>query len=182
MPRINFPNFIIVSGAGQKVGKTHMATALIRKFSARFPLLALKISPHVHDSLGNTSLRSASGGIRIFQDLAPHHKNSGKFLEAGAQASFFMETGDEHLAGAFDIFMKECNPMNLPVICESGALSSLIKPGILIFIMQPADDLPENKSATLLDADVVLNAKTFSSREITDKIDFSANSWHLVPG
>jgi hypothetical protein len=182
MPRKSFPNFIIISGAGQKVGKTHMATALIRLFSGKFPLLALKISPHVHDSLGNTSLRTAKGGIRIFQDLAPHHKNSGKFLEAGATASFFMETDDQHLAGAIDIFMPECNPMNHPVICESGALSGLIKPGILIFITQSTDNLPEKKLSTLHEADLVLPAKTFSTREITDRISFSENSWHLVPG
>jgi hypothetical protein len=182
MPRKLFPKFIIVAGAGQKVGKTHMATALIREFSIRFPLLALKISPHVHDSLGNTRLLSASQGMRIFQDLAPHHKNSGKFLEAGAHASYFMETDDDHLAEAFDIFMKACNPMNHPVICESGALGGLIKPGILIFITQSADDLPENKLTALYEADVVLPAKSFPALEITDRISFLGNKWCLSPG
>lgn len=72
-----------------------MATALIRVFSAKFPLLALKISLHVNDSLGNTSLIEVAEGFRIFRDLGPHHKNSRKFLEAGARQSYFMETGDK---------------------------------------------------------------------------------------
>jgi hypothetical protein len=182
MPRKLFPNFIIVSGAGQKVGKTHLATALIRLFSNVVPLVALKISPHVHDSLGNTILRFSSWGIRIFQDLAPHHKNSGKFLEAGAQESFFMETDDEHLEEAFDIFMKECNSTNHPVICESGALGGLIKPGILIFITHSTENLPEPKRKTLHQADLVLPAKIFSSKEITNRISFSGNNWCLTPG
>jgi hypothetical protein len=182
MLRKPFPHFIIISGSGKKVGKTFMATALIRAFSGKFPLLALKISPHVHDSLGSASLRSASGGFRIFEDLAPHRKNSGKFLEAGALQSYFMETDDEHLAEAFDVFMKDCNPMNYPVICESGALSKLIRPGISIFITSPSDDLPAHKLFTLHQADLVLSSKIFSTTEIIEKIDFSGKSWHMVPG
>jgi hypothetical protein len=179
MSRISYPHFIIISGSGKKVGKTHMGTALIRSFSVKFPLLALKISPHVHDSLGNTRLRSASGGIRIFQDTGIHLKNSGQFLEAGALQSFFMETDDEHLAVAFNLFMKECNPMDYPVICESGALSRLIKPGISIFILQSARDLPEHKLMTMHQADLVLPAKSFSTSQVIDRIDFSDNRWDL---
>ena len=156
-----------------------MATAIIHAFSGKFPLLALKISPHVHDSLGNTSLRHESEGIRIFQDLGTHHKNSGKFLEAGALQSFFMETGDERLAEAFTIFNKECNPKNLPVISESGALSNLVKPGISIFITHPTVDLEEHKLTSLRQADLVLPAGLFFTPEIIGTIDFSENGWHF---
>jgi hypothetical protein len=177
--RKSVPNFIILSGSGRMVGKTFMGSALIRAFSDKFPLLALKISPHIHDSLGNTKLRSTSAGIRIFEDLGPHHKSSGQFLESGATQSYFMETNDEHIAEAFDLFIKECNPLNLPVVCESGALGRLIKPGILIFITHSHDDLPEHKLTTLHWADLVLPAKTFSAREVIQKISFPANGWRL---
>jgi len=181
MIRKLFPNFIIISGSGKKVGKTYLATALINEFSSRFPLTALKISPHVHDSLGNTCLRSASEGIRIFQDLGPHHKNSGKFLEAGALQSFFMETDDEHLAEAFDLFTKVCNPLNYPVICESGALNNLVKPGVSIFITRSTKDLPVKKQATLHLADLVLPAKSFSTPGIIERINFTEGIWLLSP-
>ncbi len=179
MIRKPLPQFVIISGSGQKVGKTFMATALIRSFSSKFPLLALKISPHVHDSLGDATLRSASGGIRIFQDRSAHRKNSGQFLEAGALQSFFMETDDVHLADAFDIFMDECNPLNLPVICESGALSSLVKPGISIFITDSTTDLQGRKLTTMQQADLILPAKAFSPRELICRIGFSENCWVL---
>jgi hypothetical protein len=180
MLRKPFPRLIIISGSGTKVGKTFLATSLIRSFSVKFPLLALKISPHVHDELGNTRLHKASEGMRIFQDLAPHHKNSGQFLEAGALQSFFMETDDQHLSEAFTTFMKECNPLNHPVICESGALGALIKPGILMFIAHPADELPEHKLATMRRADLVIPAKAFSTSEIIGRISFSENRWSVI--
>lgn len=180
MARKRFPHFIIISGSGKKVGKTYLATALIRAFSAQFPVVALKISPHVHDSLGNTELHYASGGIRIFRDLSPHHKNSGQFLEAGAIQSFFMETEDPQLAEAFDVFMKECNPLNLPVICESGALNQLIHPGISVFITSSATDLPDHKLAAMQNAGLVLPAKCFSTPEIIERISFSSDGWNLI--
>jgi hypothetical protein len=181
MTRQSFPDYIIISGSGKKVGKTYMATALIRAFSGRFPLVAVKISPHVHDSLGNTRLRAESEGIRIFQDLGPHPKNSGQFLEAGAMESFFIETNDRHLGAAFDMFREGCNPLNHPVVCESGALSSLIRPGVLIFIMHSETDLQEHKKTTMRQADIVLPARTFSTRQIIDRITFNENRWQRFP-
>jgi len=180
MLRKSFPQFIIISGSGKKVGKTYMATALIRAFSGQFPLLALKISPHVHDSLGNTILRSASPGIRIFQDTGPHRKNSGMFLEAGAMESYFMETEDEYLSEALDIFLRECNPLNYPVICESGALSRLIKPGISIFITHTTIHLEVHKQSSLAQADLALPAGAFLAPEIIDRIGFSENGWYTA--
>lgn len=156
-----------------------MATALIQAFSGKIPLLALKISPHIHDSLGNSQLRAESSGIKIYEDLGPHHKNSGRFLEAGALQSFFMETDDRHLAAAFDMFMKECNPSDHPVICESGALGSLIRPGVLIFILRHTDTQHEHKLKLMRAADLVLPAKIFSTRDVLNMIGLSGNSWHL---
>jgi hypothetical protein len=180
MLRKPHPPFIIISGSGKKVGKTHLATALIRAFSAKFPLLALKISPHVHDSLGNTRLSATSDGIRIFRDLGPHHKNSGQFLEAGASQSFFMETDDTHLPIAFDIFMKECNPGNHPVICESGALGNFIKPGILIFISDSAEMLRADKLKTCGLADLVLPARSFDPQKTVRQITCADGKWGLT--
>jgi len=182
MPRKLFPQFIIISGAGKKVGKTYLAVELIRSFSGKFPLHALKVSPHLHDSMGNSVLVDSSEGIRIFQDRTSHAKNSGKFLEAGATHSFFMETNDEHLAEAFERFIKECNPLNEPVIIESGALGNLIKPGLLIFINSPAELTREVKLKTMNMADLVLPARLFDPGKISDQIVFSENRWHLISG
>ena len=139
-----------------------------------------KISPHIHDSLGNARLFATLTGMRIFEDLAPHHKNSGQFLEAGALRSFFLETDDEHLPLGFDMFLKEGNPHNYPVICESGALGNLVKPGLLVFIGRSTGDLPLHKATTLHQADLVLPAKTFSTSEVIDRISFRDHGWHYI--
>jgi hypothetical protein len=101
------------------------------------------------------------------------------FLEAGAMESYFMETGDEYLSEALDIFLRECNPLNYPVICESGALSRLIKPGLSIFITHATTKLEVHKQSSLAQADLVLPAGAFSTPEIIDRIGFSGNHWNL---
>ena len=156
-----------------------MATALIREFSGQFPLLALKISPHVHDSLGNARLTVTAQGVRIFREMEPHHKNSGQFLAAGAFESYFMETEDEHLTEAFDIFMHQCNPLHHPVVCESGALSNLIEPGILIFISDSDYNLRESKQKLMIMADLMLPAKSFDPDEIVKRIHYSVGRWNF---
>lgn len=157
-----------------------MARALISAFSGKFPLLALKISPHVHDSLGSAKLVFAAEGFRIFNEMEEHHKNSGQFLKAGAFKSYFMETGDEHLETAFDIFMKECNPHILPVVCESGALSNHIIPGILIFIADSHQTGQTDKLKTKHRADIVLEARSFDPGEIINQTIFSENRWQRI--
>ncbi len=182
MSRRSLPWLIIIAGSGRKVGKTHMATAIIREFSEQFPLLALKISPHVHYSAGNSIQSATSVGFRIFRELEPHNKNSGQFLSAGAMQSYFIETGDAGLHEAFEIFIRECNPSGYPVICESGALSNLVKPAILIFITHSADIFPEGKHEIMARADIILPAQSFDPYVILQRISYTDQRWELAAG
>jgi hypothetical protein len=109
MDRIFNSNFLIISGSGKKVGKTFLSVALIEHFSNQVPVLALKISPHKHDKLGNVLAIADTDGYRLFMELEVHDKNSGQFLKAGAKASYFMETEDEFLIKAIEVFTRKCN-------------------------------------------------------------------------
>ena len=177
MARISNFNFIIISGSGKKVGKTYLAVALIRRFSVQSPIIALKISPHRHDKLGNVLTIADTDGYRLFQELEVHEKNSGQFLAAGAQASFFLETDDGFLNEAIEEFSEKCNPMNLPVICESGALGKIIKPGILIYITRSENLFDQYKESMKNLADVILPAKLFSASEVAKNIQLTGNKW-----
>jgi hypothetical protein len=177
MDRILKSNFIIISGSGKKVGKTYLAVALIRHFSVQSPIIALKISPHRHDRLGNVLIISDKDGYRLFRELEVHDKNSGQFLAAGAQASFFLETEDGSLRTAIEEFSMKCNPLNLPVVCESGALGTIIKPGVMIYIASHENPPAPFKQSTRKSADIVLPAGQFSSSEAIKSIELSGNNW-----
>ena len=177
MYRAPHSNFIIISGGEKRVGKTYLAVALIRHFSDQSPVIALKISPHRHDRLGNVVTIAENSGFRLFRELDIHRKNSGQYLNAGAEASFFLETQDGFLEEAIDVFLKKCNPGDLPVICESGALGTIIEPGLMIFITDPDKILNSYKESVRKSADLVLPARQFSSLSVLDSIQLVGNRW-----
>jgi molybdopterin-guanine dinucleotide biosynthesis protein len=171
MERKPLEKFILISGSGQKVGKTYLATALIRHFSAREKVLALKISPHVHTDLGDSELICNEEGFRIYHDLEPHAKNSGQYLLAGASGSWFMETTDEFIDRALDWFTGHCNPAGDLVICESGALGRHFQPKRMIFIRNQDEPLTGLKKKSSDLADLVLPARVFDPLVVISRID-----------
>lgn len=174
----NFRNYLLVSGSGKKVGKTYLVTALIRKFSLQFPVVGLKISPHIHDDPGDAVLiNNEENRFRIYREYAPHRKNSGQYLEAGASKAFFMETSDENLAGSFDYFNRNCNPENNAVICESGALANFIRPAIHIHISDQPEARSDQKPEWQKMADLVLPARDFDPVKVINKILFDERGW-----
>ncbi len=173
-----FSNCLLVSGSGKKVGKTFLVTALIRNFAQQVQVIGLKISPHVHNDMGEAILITGDENrFRIYREYAPHRKNSGQYLEAGASKAFFMETGDDNLVEAFDYFNRNCNPENIAVICESGALGSIIRPAIHIHI----SDMQEVRSGKNPDwqekADLVLPARDFDPAKVINGISFDERGW-----
>jgi hypothetical protein len=177
MVRVPGSNFIILSGAGKKVGKTYLAVSLIRHFSDQSPIIGLKISPHQHDQLGSVVTIADGSGYRLFRELEVHDKNSGQFFKAGATASYFLETDDNCLSKAIEEFSQKCNPLNLPVVCESGALAKIIKPGVMIYIEHPGQQGNAYKESQRRLADIILPARQFLTSEVISKINLTGNNW-----
>jgi hypothetical protein len=172
-------NFIIMTGSGKKIGKTHLAVALIHHFSKVSEIIGLKISPHIHDNLGKVELVAGNSNFRIFRESEIHEKNSGRYLEAGAVESYFIETGDDFLTEAIRAFQEKCNPHRLPVVCESGALGSVIRPGVLIFIEDPLKKNDPVKESQKRVADLVIPARAFDPERIIEKICLVEGKWLL---
>jgi hypothetical protein len=175
--RISASNFIIISGSGKKVGKTHLAIAFIRHFSVQSPIIGIKISPHRHDKLGNVDMVTENKEYRLFREFDVHEKNSGQYLEAGAVASYFLETEDEFLEEAIMNFSERCIPDKLPVICESGVLGKILRPGIMFYI-ESADVRPDpGKDSVKTIADHILPARIFSPFEAIERVRLSDKCW-----
>jgi hypothetical protein len=179
MDRIPGSNFVILSGAGKKVGKTFLAVSLINHFSKQSSIIALKISPHKHDQLGNVLTIVDTSGYRLFRELEVHGKNSGQFLKAGAKSSYFLETDDGFLGKAIEEFSVKCNPMNLPVVCESGALGTIMKPGILIYIGNPGKESNPYKESIRALANIVLPARQFAASDVISNVHLDDNKWTI---
>ncbi|NJO68933.1 MAG: molybdopterin-guanine dinucleotide biosynthesis protein B [Bacteroidetes bacterium] len=97
------PNLLLISGTGRNSGKTSLACAIIQKFAAFRPIIAIKIAPHFHeqDQIENYTYKTAEYFITE-ETRKDTGKDSSRMLAAGAAKSYYITTHDDHLLNAFE--------------------------------------------------------------------------------
>ena len=124
---------ILLSGAGQNVGKTTFACQLIKQLKTQTSkVFAIKISPHFHDADPPKTIFSSERFVLSLESEKETGKDTSRMLAAGADEVFFLQVNDEFLKEAFQYTMSFIPPETLVVI-ESGGLRELIKPALFFF-------------------------------------------------
>lgn len=133
------PNLAIIAGTGNKSGKTSMACRIIEQF--RYTgIVAVKITPHLHDATPGLIAVERNQGYDIFQETNPGTgKDTSRMLKAGASGVYFVRAEDEYLSVAFGRIM-EFVPEGTPIVCESPALRYSIEPGMFIIMTSDIKD------------------------------------------
>jgi hypothetical protein len=141
------PNLLLIAGTGNKSGKTTLACRIIEDFRAK-EIMALKITPHFHDTTPGLLLLSENKGYSIYEELDPQSsKDTSRMLRAGARKVFFAKVTDNDLHNAFTEILKFI-PDGTPIVCESPGLRYFIDPGI--FIIMKSDTANNNKDINKL--------------------------------
>ncbi len=131
-----YDNLIIIGGTGRNIGKTTLAEKLIARFSGEVPVTALKIANikpgdetfHGHD------IRTFQDKIRIEKETRTDgHKDSMRFLKAGAAASWYIQTEDAYLPETFPEIEKILRKSPW-IICESNSLRNFVRPAVFVMI------------------------------------------------
>ena len=178
------PNLLIVCGAGRNTGKSTLTKLLIHKYSALNEIAACKITPHFHEQPENKPLLWKTNDCKVYLENEINHKDSSQFLQAGANPVYYIECKDYKIEEAFKALSEHLGESKL-LICESGFLANIYKPGILIFL--------ETKNNTDLKADKfslkeVADIKVCSEQgkldteleKVLQKIEISNNKWIIV--
>lgn len=114
----------MIAGNGRESGKTTLACRLISRIGAIAPVVAIKISPHKHEG---------SNGISIVEeDSRTSGKDSARMLAAGALQSLYIMADDKELTELVPL-LSELS-VNHYIICESGGLRHVIKPGLFVIV------------------------------------------------
>lgn len=128
--KIEHTNLILIAGDGRNVGKTTLACKIIKKLSAEHKVAGIKISPHFHKQDKKSEILIKNERFTIVKETLLNSKDSSLLLQAGAQQVFFIMCKQEHLQEAFSQLTSQLN--NGPVVCESGGLHEIIKPGLFL--------------------------------------------------
>ncbi len=174
-------NLLIISGSGRRTGKTTLACAIIRHFSELCPLIAIKISPHANHNAGLAELLFEKNGFKLYEETAPNSKDSGLFLESGALKSYFLEVTDHNIDIAWDYVSRTLLNPEQAIVCESGYLGHLIKPGLMIFCGPDNPMMPPSKQRNKALSDLALTAGQFDVETLLKRITFTENKWVLHP-
>lgn len=185
--KLFIPNLLIVCGSGRKVGKTTIVRGLIEHFSkiSNINIVAIKVSPHFHYNQQPNNLLFSDVNCNVYLENGINNKDSSLFYQAGAELSYYVETKDNKLEKAFEFILNHIGDSQF-IICESGVLGRLYKPGLLVFVENILNNniQDNNKIINKSIADVIVtveNGKLEKELEnLKNKISVSENKWKLV--
>jgi hypothetical protein len=138
-----FGNVLLVSGNGRNVGKTFFACRIIELLAQKYPVTALKISPHFHQIQPNADVIFYSDDFTVINETEISHKDSSLFLQAGATKVLFVLVKTENLKEAFQ-YLKRLLTEG-PIVCESAGLNEIINPGLSFFLKKPGEPIIKNQ-------------------------------------
>ena len=151
-----YTNIILISGNARNVGKTTLACRIIKYFSKSRKVIALKITPHFHET-GNRAIKVLEKDkFVVFLESEINSKDSSRMLQAGAYKSYFvkLERGSEIMILPF---IKEISENEI-IIIESGGLNKLIIPALSFFVNE-GSNIDDNNLPDLSNT-IVLNRES----------------------
>jgi hypothetical protein len=153
----NYNNVISICGAGRNVGKTYLGESIISHFSTNNNAVSVKISKFKHKNHQNDCLKllQKTTHYTIWQELEHSNKDSGRYLKAGALASYYIECDDAHLLNAF-LFVYKIYGKSCLIVCESASITKYINPAISVFVESTSYITESNKLNCLNRSTLVL--------------------------
>lgn len=137
---------ILLAGNGQNVGKTTFACQLIQHLKKlNQKVYALKVSPHFHDVQPPHTIYRDEKFILSLEKRNNTGKDSSRYLNAGADESFFLQVHDENLEKAIK-YTFSFIPKDVFVIAESGGMRSFIHPALFFFLKKKDDQELKEKA------------------------------------
>ena len=178
----HFSNLLIIAGNGRNVGKTTLACKIINRYSKDIDIISLKISPHIHNDTGSDSkfLINSCNFALIEEFSVDSNKDSSRMLKAGATKSFYLQVNDIFLEKVLP-YTKRFIDFNSIIVCESGWLRQVYKPGLFLIVNHPEKIKKIKKKVELLQplADMMILYDGHNFDPGKDCIVYTKDGWGL---
>ncbi len=145
---------VVVGGHSRNIGKTSVAAGLIRRLRDR-NWTAMKITQYGHGVCTNKG--EACGcevepehPFALTEEYEPNKTDSGRFLAAGAQRSFWLRVPSGELQRAAGTIRKILD-QNENVIVESNSVVDLVQPDLFLMLLDFSQEDFKASSLRLLD-------------------------------
>ena len=158
-----FKDLLLVSGSERNVGKTTFICNVIASSRLK-KMAAIKITPHFHNATKGLIPIVENSNFRIYEETDyTSDKDTSRYLRAGAEKSYFIQTTDEFLKESVQLTSVLLDP-DQPFLVESTELRHTLVPELFVFV-QGSDSI-DNPSAVemrqLADVTAFSDGKEFS--------------------
>ncbi len=147
---------VVVGGHARNIGKTSVVAGLIRKFRER-RWTALKITQYGNGVCGNHAATAAcecepDGGEKfaLSEEYEAGGTDSGRFLAAGAERSFWLRVPSGELPRAAGM-VKKILAQGENVIVESNSVLELVAPDVCLMLLDFSREDFKASSLALMD-------------------------------
>ncbi len=145
---------VVVGGHSRKIGKTSVAAGLIRKLRGHH-WTAVKITQSgehacVRERCGRGCDAAPGEPFALSEEYQPGPSDSGRFLAAGAERSFWLRTSAGELARAAGVLRKLLKQSE-NVIVESTSVVELVEPDTFLMVLDFSRDDFKPASIRFLD-------------------------------
>jgi hypothetical protein len=178
MAKFMIPRLLLIAGNGRNSGKTFFACSVISNLCKEVKIIAVKISPHSYAANAKDTI--IPGVFSVTEEKSVlSGKDSSRMLGSGAIQSFFITSDDSHLDSAVEL-LKKLAVSGSYIVCESGGLSSLIKPGLFVIVNRNDNRVIKDNLKEYLENEhtlVTFNGEEFNPDPREISIDFKNEKW-----
>lgn len=178
-------DILMIGSTGRNVGKTLLASSLIRRHASSTAMAAVKVTtiheqgglcPHGGDGCGVCSSFEGDYILTIERD-GPPDKDTTRLISAGASRVFWLRVREAHLAEGIAALLKEL-PSGQPVIMESNSARLALEPSLFLVLRQGgSSEMKESCRSVLGEADRILTFDGAGWDLSEDRISFSGGRW-----
>jgi hypothetical protein len=129
---------VVVGGHSRNIGKTSVVAGLIRRLRSR-KWTAVKITQYGHGICSNEGKACSCEAepdhpFALSEEYEPNDSDSGRFLAAGAERSFWLRAPSGELARAAGTVQKIL-AQSENVIVESNSVVELVRPDVFLMLL-----------------------------------------------
>ena len=187
------PNMLMIGSTGRNIGKTELATRIIRKCAARTEVVGIKVTtvrerdgkcPHGGDGCGVCTSFAGNYHVTVVRD-GPPDKDTTRLLAAGAGKVYWLRVLLERLAEGFAALMDAVRDGSAVgdgavMVCESNSLRTIVEPGLFLVVRgADTEDVKSSCGDVIAHADRIVRSDESAFGGVLDDILFADCNWHM---
>jgi len=183
---ISYPHMLLIGSSKRNIGKTHLATSIIKRNLSVTDIIGLKITtieektktcPHGNDDCSVCTDIEGNYLIREEKD-GSLEKDTSLLLKAGAKKVYWLIVLEDKLEEGARALL-DVIPADSVIVAESNRFRLAVQPGLFLMLVYPQKKFKESARRVQKYADLIIetDGKQFDTN--IDKIGYSQDRWVL---